>query len=387
MTLTRPETLVDDVIAPEPRVDAEAVVYRLYDVGYEIHLEQAFQLLASSTPERPRPVRGEAQAIQIPNPPVTVGLGVETVRLSGEPREVELSARLFDFGVVSLRARLVAPPGLAWSEFAAFGAAIGAAPFWGEMFARVRVRLLTRIAPAIERPGEAPVVEDYVVFRVNRLEDGAAGQLPRARLSPDALRDEDVARLLLGELRPLSGATRRELLSQRFSYFEDDLTVLTWNSALIIEPVREDADIQYVLEFANAQLLELRFYDARLDGEIPKIYDRIEEARRGFHLLGRGFNRLLAVLQTRVADATELVERVENSLKVTDDVFLARIYSAALEIFRGRTWRTGIDRKIAILRETYGMLNAESQARRSEVLEIIIVVLIVIELVLALWKH
>ncbi len=388
MSLTRPETLVDDMIAPEPRVDAEAVVYRLYDVGYEIRLEQAFHLLASSTPERPRPVRGEAQAIQIPNPPVTVGLGVETVKLAGESREVELSARLFDFGVVSLRARLVAPPGLAWSEFAAFGAAIGAAQFWGEMFARVRERLLARIAPAIEKSGEAPVVEDYVVFRVNRLEDGAAaGTGPRARLSPDALRDEDVARLLLGELRPLSGATRRELLSQRFSYFEDDLTVLTWNSALIIEPVHEDADIQYVLEFANAQLLELRFYDARLDAEIPKIYDRIEEARQGFQLLGRGFNRLLAVLQTRVADATELVERVENSLKVTDDVFLARIYSAALEIFRGRTWRSGIDRKIAILRETYGMLNAESQARRSEVLEIIIVALIVIEIALALLKH
>ena len=81
------------------------------------------------------------------------------------------------------------------------------------------------------------------------------------------------------------------------------------------------------------------------------------------------------------------MERVENSLKVTDDVFLARIYSAALEIFRGRTWRSGIDRKIAILRETYGMLNAESQARRSEVLEIIIVALIVIEIALALLKH
>jgi hypothetical protein len=333
-------------------------------------------------------VRGEAQAIQIPNPPVTVGLGSETVRLAGEAREVELSARLFDFGVVSLRARLVAPRDLAWSEFAAFGAAIGAAPFWGEMFTRVRERLLARIAPAIVKPGEAPVVEDYFVFRVNRLEDGmSAGPGPRTRLPAAALRDEDVARVLLGEARPLSGATRRELLSQRYSYFEDDLTVLTWNSALIVEPVREDTDVQYVLEFANAQLLELRFYDARLDGEIPKIYDRIEEARQGFHLMGRGFNRLLAVLQTRVADATELVERVENSLKVTDDVFLARIYSAALEIFRGRTWRTGIDRQIAILRETYGMLNAESQARRSEVLEIIIVVLIVIELALAVLKH
>ena len=114
------------------------------------------------------------------------------------------------------------------------------------------------------------------------------------------------------------------------------------------------------------------------------MYDEVESARRGFHFLGRRFSRLLAALQTRVADATEAVERAENSLKVTEDVFLARIYTAALEIFRGPTWRRGIDRKVAIVRDTYVMLNAESQARRAEILEIIIVGLITLEIALAL---
>ena len=379
MPTPAPEDLTRPTPASEPRVHGEAIVYRLYDVGYEIRLDRVVDLLASSTPARPRPVRGEAQTIHIPNPPVTVSLGVETVPLAGEPREVEFSARLFDFGVISLRARLAAPPDLAWSEFVAFGATVSAAPGWAATFTRVREQLLARIAPAIERPGEAPVTEDYVVFRVNRLEDAAGTRLPT-----DALRDEDVARLLVGELRPLSTATRRELLSQRFSYFEDDLAVLTWNAALVVEPAGEDTDVQYVLEFANAQLLELRFDDALLDAEIPNIYTRVAEARRGFHLLARGFSRPLADLQTRVADATELVERVENSLKVTDDVFLARIYSAALEIFRGATWRRGIERKLAILRDSYGMLNAESQARRAEMLEIVIVLLIGFEILLTL---
>jgi hypothetical protein len=363
-------------------VHGEAIVYRLYDVGYEIRLDQVVDLLASSTPARLRPVRGEAQAIHIPNPPVTVGRGLEKVTIAGEDREVEISARLFDFGVISLRARLTAPRGLTWSEFASFGSAVSAAPAWAAIFTRARVALLEQIAPAIERPAEAPVTEDYVVFRLGQLEDGAG-----ARLSADTLRDEDIARLLLGEARPLSATTRRELLSPRFSYFEDDLAVLAWNAALVVEPAAEDTDIQYVLEFANAQLLELRLDDSSLDIEIPKIYTRIAQARRGFHLLGRGYSRLLTELHTRVADATEVVERVENSLKVTDDVFLARIYAAALEIFRGRTWRSGIDRKIAILRDSYGMLNAESQAQRSEALEIVIVLLIGFEIVLALLRH
>lgn len=364
------------------RVTGEAVVHRLYDVGYAIALDRASDLLAASGPERPRPVRGEAQAIQIPNPPVTIALGSEPVTLGGETRIAEYSARLFDFGVVSLRARVAADPDLPWSAFVAFGERLAADPAWTARLDAVRERLLARIAPAIENPGRSPVTEDYVVFRIDRLEDAAG-----ARLSPDVLRDEDVARLLLGETRPLAPGARREMLSPRFSYFEDDLAVLAWGAALVVEPAPGDADVQYVLEFANAQLLELRFYDAGLDAELPQIYARIAEARKGFHLAGRRFSGLLANLHGRVADATEVVERVENSLKVTDDVFLARIYAAALELFRGRTWRSGIERKVAIVRDTYMMLNAESLARRSEMLEIVIVLLIAFEIALALLRH
>jgi uncharacterized Rmd1/YagE family protein len=92
-------------------------------------------------------------------------------------------------------------------------------------------------------------------------------------------------------------------------------------------------------------------------------------------------------LQTRVADVTETVERVDNALKVTNDVYLARIYAAALELFRAQAWRRGIDRKLAILRETYAMLNSEAQAARAELLEIVIVVLILVEIVLALLRR
>jgi len=113
--------------------------------------------------------------------------------------------------------------------------------------------------------------------------------------------------------------------------------------------------------------------------------DRIAGARRR-SLLPPRFGRILAELQTLVADTTELVERVENAVKVTDDVYLARIYESALEVFRGHAWRRDIRRKLDILRETYGMLNAESQARRSENLELVIVALILVEVVMALLR-
>jgi hypothetical protein len=361
----------------DPWIEGETILYRLYDVGYEIRLEQASTLLASSAPERRQPTRGEAQAIQIANPPVTVSLGRESWMLGGKTRDVELSARLFDFGVISLRARVLSGR-VRWSEFVACGIAIGTGRPW-ESFDPARKSLEERMAPSIERRTQARVTEEYVIFRLHRVEDdGGRDVLPRE------LPDEDVARLLVGESRPITLAARKELLSERLSYFDDDVTVLTWSAALVVEPTVEDTDVQYVLEFANAQLLELRYYDTILDAELPRINDEIADARRGFHVLGRRYSRLLAALQTRVADATEAVERVENSLKVTDDVFLARIYAAALHIFRDHVWRSGIDRKVSIVRGVYEMLNAETQARRTEILEIVIILLITVELILAL---
>jgi hypothetical protein len=128
----------------------------------------------------------------------------------------------------------------------------------------------------------------------------------------------------------------------------------------------------------------LRVYDRLLDLELPKLDARINAVRRRRLLVGRRFGNLLRELQQVMAEVIETVERAENAFKVTDDVYLARIYTTALEIFRGRAWRSGIDRKLAILRETYGMLNAETQTGRAEVLEIAIVVLIVTEIVLGL---
>jgi len=364
------------------RLSGAAIVYRLFDVAYGIDLARALDLLATSAPERVRPVRGEAQALQIRNPPVTVLLGTEALLIDGRPHAAEVSARIFDFGVVSLRVRVATPDRLDWTGFTRFGLAVDGHDALPSIVTQQLRLLLERILPAMERPAVADVREDYTMFRVTRAEY-ADGTPARA----EELGALDVVPLLLRESRPLSAEARRELLPHRFSYYGDDIAILTWESALVVEPGEHDTDLQYVLEFANAQLLELRYYDAILDGELPRMYDAIDAARRKRGVFpGRRFAGLLSRLHTVVADTTEVVEQAENALRVTDDVYLARVYSAALEIFRGRAWRAGIDRKLAILRDSYSMLNHEAEAARSETLEISIVLLIVAEIVMALIK-
>jgi hypothetical protein len=378
--MTAPVTLPVASDPTDAHVDGGTTVYRLYDVGYAIGLDRAASLLGDHAGVRIRPARDEARAIEIRNPPLSVSLGSRAITVAGASCVGELSAHLFDFGVCSLRLRVPSPPNASWSEFVAFGTEVERVPDLGALLSSERDALLARIAAAIDRPAVAPLAEEYTLFHVSRL---AAPGNPRPA---DFLTDERLVPLLLGEQRPLSATARRELLPFRFSYYEDDFAALAWNSAIVVEP-RNDRDVEYVLEFANAQLLELRLFDMQLDAELPALYQRAAHARaRRMPSLAGRFRAVLSDLQTRVADVTETVERVENALKVTNDVYLARIYAAALELFRTQAWRVGIQRKLDNLRETYAMLNGEAQAARAELLELTIIALIVAELVLGIWR-
>ncbi|MDE3152939.1 MAG: hypothetical protein KGL93_11890 [Gemmatimonadota bacterium] len=367
-TATERETLI---------TSGRADVYRLYDVGYAIDLDAAAQLLPPGRSAR-LSMGAQASTLHIPVLPLRVQL--DRVALTGPLAGLyaDVSARCYDFGTIAVRLCLDPHDGpVPWDTFSAFARDVGQMLRSGDLFAPVIASLTEALAPAITRPHVAAVSEDYTVYRLDGVWDGAGQLLPAA-----ALDDERLTELLLQEERPLSESARHELLPHRFSYYQDDLVVLSWEQALVLSPdAGDEADVEWVLEFANAQLLELRFYDAQLDAELPRLYDDVARARRGQRpLLTPRYARVLGRLYELFADITETVERVDNALRVTGDVYLARVYAAAMETFRGRAWRAGIDRKLEIISDTYEMLNAEAQARRSELLEATIVALIVIEI-------
>jgi hypothetical protein len=196
----------------------------------------------------------------------------------------------------------------------------------------------------------------------------------------------DPVPLLTGDLQPLSPGARADLLRHTFSYFETDLAILSWDRALIYEPTA-DSDVADVLEIANAQLLELSHHDDRLNDELPRIYDRVARTRGALRAFLRSrYTNLARDLYTFVAEVTETREKVDSALKVTEDVYIARVYAAALELFRIRARTATVDRKLALIRDTYQALYDEAATARAEVLTIAIVLLIVIEIILSLTR-
>ncbi len=365
-------------MTPLDLAEGYILAYRLFDVAYAIDLAKAEEIWARTVrtgSSRGRLTTTPAKAIDFGEPPVALGLGAVTIPLPNDPLPAIATARLYDFGVVSIALRIPVA-GLAWAAFSdrvnAVQQAIAvAAGLWTGLLDRVR----RGVGEALIRPTKATLEEDYLIGVVTTFSEKLTAEALAGRI--------DLVPLLSGEQRALSDGARRDLLRHRYSYYTDDMVVLTWDRAFIYEP-RGDTDVIDVLEVANAQLLEMRYYDELLDDELPRMYDLVEAARRRWALPGtRRFADLAHRLYTMVAEVTELTERVDNALQVTEDVYLARIYTAALELFRVPTVNAAVDRKLSIIRDTYTALYDEAASSRSGLLEVIIVVMIAVEIVLA----
>jgi len=361
-----------------PEVKSGAIVaLRLFDIAYAIDLAQAEALWAQRQgggSSRSQLSATPAKAVAFDVPPVLLPLDAVPLHMEGIGVNATATARLYDFGVVALALRILVVDH-DWASYTrlcnAAAQSIGAA-VWEALLQRVRLPLVS----ALDRPYASGVQEDYLLAIVQ--------QWSEPQKTVDLEQRLDLVPLLSGERRPLSEGARRELLRQRFSYYEDDLVVLTWDRAFIVEP-RGDSDVADVLEVANAQLLEQRYYDEMLDDELPRMYDLVELAQRASHWYApRRFADLARRFYTLVAEVTELTEKADNALQVTEDVYLARIYAAALEQFRVPKIGAAVDRKLAIMRDTYTALYNEAAGRRGELMELAIIVLILVEIVVAL---
>jgi hypothetical protein len=357
--------------------DGVVRIYRLFDVADGIDLARA-EALAAATASRFRLERPRTHsAIEIPHPPVRLRLGPRTMPVAGVDRRVELTANVFDYGVVSVVLELPIVPGTSLDDLVPLAVALLDAPT-PEIDAAARREageVAQALRPALDRPHSWDGLETYTVFFTRALDRPVTGR--------DLLEHAPVARLLLGEggsVR-LAQDERADVLKHHFSYLETDLAVVDWNSAFVHEP-SGIGDVPDLLELATAHLLELRYYDALLDRELRAIYEQLG-GRGARGLFTRRYTKLLRRTAGLLLELSEMVERLENAVKIVGDFYLARLYQAALRRFRLPAWQETVLRKQKLLADVNRMLSDAADTRRAELLEITIIVLIAWEIIWA----
>src|SRR5688572_23823193 len=345
-------------------LDGRVFAFVAFDVGFEIDLEHARRLLDGTRDTKLRQDRPAPAEVRYPEPPVEIALGEQ--RLStGETATA--SARLFDFGVVSIVFTLPIPGTLA--ELAPYGRALFEQAGLVAVADGCLRALMPRVAPAVARMDIADLTEEYLVFQVSGLE----GQPDAATVVREAR--ADLARAIAMEPMPLADAYVDELLATAVTYAPNDVVVSDWSAAFIYD--RRYDDTVAVLEFLNIQLLELRFQDRRLDVALERV-----ATLRGVRGLGAFFNpyrqpvRRLAEL---TMESTLLSERAANAMKLLGDDYLARVARRAGERLHVADWAASIHRKQEAVTRLYETLNDQLANLRAEALELAIVLLIIFE--------
>lgn len=377
------------------------LIYYLFDIADEIDLDKLRnQWAGRSTNIKLVSRRASPYYMQFENEPVLLPLGEMTLLLRPDlPVIAEVRAKAFDFGVLSICWEV--PILTEWSQL------VEDAYLYidNDHIADQSLKLLEDLMPALgsslatstgagigkaiagtskmlQEPHKNVLLEDYTIFYVNRFE---------VHFSAEELLEQassDIASIVRGERKALSRWEREHVLEKRISYFEDDLVVMAWNSSFIYDPEGSSEHVD-ILEFANSELLELRSYDQLLDQQLREIYDELEELPKSrlsawlsmwrLPLLNNPYQRTTQKLLTLLIDVSELTDRIENSLKIIGDLYLARIYQQISYKLHLKEWQARVDGKLASARQIYETLNSEVSDRRSVLLEIIVVLLIALE--------
>lgn len=355
--------------------------YVAFDWGDEILLDEAGRLVSAESLALSRR-RRTPPSFEYSPAPLRVSLPAVSLKLPEVGKfEATAAVTLFDFGAVSVD--LHAPFSLR-PESLRHLAGVLADP--APILAAARAAVLPvheRLLSSIKDPEwNDNFSEEFFVFH---LPPGQPLPCPAELLSAGSGHAAWLAGLLRLEAGPLSGDEIAEALRLRLSYSPDDLFVPDWAAAVLIDHDCEET--LQVIEFANLQLLEFRHIDGRLDTSLAAASRQLHPAARSWVPFWRYYARPLRALGEMKVEANELFEKAGNALKLVGDQYLARVYRLLGARFHLDSWDESIRRQLEAAEGAYQVLSDQASGMRQDFLELIIILLILFEVIMAFVRH
>ena len=244
-------------------------------------------------------------------------------------------------------------------------------------------RSVKRAGPALVKRYENWLAEDYYIIQLGEMSGAEGRPATASELLPR--HGSEIAQIVRGESAALSDGERQEILQSSISYYPTDLLVVGWTAALVYDTPEGAAATIQLLEYANTQLLEFRYYDDLLTRVLKDVYKSLE---RGSGLLSRWrLAREAERLNTIRLDVIELAERIDNAIKFLSDMFYARLYRLAAVKVGVPDYRNLVDQKLRTAGELYEFMVQEFHQGRAFVLELVVIVILIIDLLFFFrWK-
>jgi len=364
-----------DANAAPPLNVRKGVCFALYafDVGMSIDLEKCKkQVTADMHDAIVRHNRRAPKYFDYRPAPLLITRDITPCEIGGFRTTADVDILLYDFGGVSISYEI--PFTGSWETMLAISCGLSESNVLLTDAQRRVEALLKAVGLAVTKPHIADMVEDYAVFQIDEYECPVEPDQLHARYA------SELAQVLRAERGRLSEQEMNDAVSVRLSFSRDDVSLIDWNAAILFD--REAADVRAVLEFANVELLEMRYLDHQLDDALDRSYEMLAVHKWFSELVpGLSGSTVRRISQMQLEGAL-LFERVSNAPKLLGDQYLARVYRLTSQRFHLAEWNAGILRKLDAIESIYKQMHDRAASRRLEVLEWVIIVLIAFELVI-----
>ena len=258
-----------------------------------------------------------------------------------------LRVKFFDYGVLSLA--LTRPFAGEWPELLALGQRYLENEEL-EQHAETRARTLAeRFASCLTAARPKYLAEDYLVIAVSGLAE---------RITADELlttRGEEIALLVRGERQALSRQERTRCCGIASRIWRTISSCPTWNAAFVYDTELGAQAALEILEFANSQLLEFRYYDELLDNELDRHLRAAADVLAGSIGCSGAVATRAARARARALHRRQRADRrTENALKIVGDVYAARLFAlVAARLGPRRAGRRACEEKLKTLDDIY----------------------------------
>lgn len=352
--------------------------FRVFDIGSEINLEMASKILERDAGATPFTLKRSNLSVIIQKAPVRLSLGTWEHHIFGDTFRIEGVGKIWEYGALSLNLKIHSTHSYSITEYFELAQKIESDEELHQLCMSKAQGILDAIKPAVSRPGIWPQYEDYLILRPEELD--LQGRTLQELIDSDLF----ASMVLMERNEKISDQMKDMLFRSLIQYGPNDFVLIHWNAAVIYD--NQDAqDIADVIEFALCQLLEMRYYDRRLDEELGELYDSLESKHALFKRSKYAkFSHQAAVTYLEI---NEITEKVENSLKVIGDFYYAQIFRLAVEKFRLKDWEHSIDSKLRNLAEISKLFQGELYEQRNFWLELTIMILIAVEVIPVIFKY
>jgi hypothetical protein len=194
-----------------------------------------------------------------------------------------------------------------------------------------------------------------------------------------------IASTMRFETENLSEFQKSDILEAATGYYRGDLIIIDTEAAFVYDT--EYYEILDLFEFGNLHKLELNYFDRLLDQHLNMVYElRAINPPVSAYLPFISISDPIGDLGRLKVDVSVIAERLESSIKLAGEPYYTEIYALLADKLDLKTWKDSIDKKLAIIKEIREVYYNKIDVIREDLLSVLIILLILIEIIVAIWK-